>query len=124
MKKTLYIDMDNVLVDFESGMSACDPILLEQFKGRADEIPGIFALMRPMPGAVAAYHELSGRFDTYIASTAPWENPTAWADKRDWVEEHLGAPARKRLILTHHKNLLRGDFIVDDRHRAWCDRRR
>ena len=30
MKKTLYIDMDNVLVDFPSGMAACDPALLEQ----------------------------------------------------------------------------------------------
>ena len=27
--KTFYIDMDNVLVDFPSGMAACDPALLE-----------------------------------------------------------------------------------------------
>ena len=27
--KTLYIDMDNVLADFPSGMAACDPALLE-----------------------------------------------------------------------------------------------
>ena len=30
--KTLYIDMDNVLVGFPSGMAACDPALLEQHK--------------------------------------------------------------------------------------------
>ena len=29
MKKTLYIDMDNVLVDFPSGMAACGPALFE-----------------------------------------------------------------------------------------------
>jgi 5'(3')-deoxyribonucleotidase len=115
MKKTLYIDMDNVLVDFPSGMAACDPTLLKEYDGRADEIPGIFALMQPMPGAIAAYHELSNLFDTYILSTAPWENPTAWSDKLEWVKRHLGAPAYKRLILSHNKHLNRGHYLVDDR---------
>jgi 5'(3')-deoxyribonucleotidase len=115
MKKTLYIDMDNVLVDFPSGMAACDPALLSEYDGRADEIPGIFALMQPMPGAIAAYRELSELFDTYILSTAPWDNPTAWSDKLEWVKQHLGAPAHKRLILSHNKHLNRGDYLVDDR---------
>jgi len=122
MKKTLYIDMDNVLVDFSSGMDACDPALLKQYEGHPDEIPGIFGLMQPMPGAVEAYRELSEIFDTYIASTAPWNNVQAWTEKRIWVEAYLGEPAQKRLILTHHKNLLRGDFIVDDRTRRGVDR--
>jgi 5'(3')-deoxyribonucleotidase len=115
MKKTLYIDMDNVLVDFPSGMAACDPALLEQHKDSPDEIPGLFALMQPMPGAIEAYHELSGLFDTYILSTAPWENPSAWSDKLEWVKRHLGAPAHKRLILSHNKHLNRGHYLVDDR---------
>jgi 5'(3')-deoxyribonucleotidase len=115
MKKTLYIDMDNVLVDFRSGMAACDPALLGQFKECPDEIPGIFGLMQPMPGAVEAYHELSELFDTYILSTAPWENRTAWSDKLEWVKRHLGAPAHKRLILSHNKHLNRGHYLVDDR---------
>ena len=122
MKKTLYIDMDNVLVDFESGMAACDPALLKQYEGHPDEIPGIFGLMQPMPGAVEAFQELASIFDTYIASTAPWSNVQAWTEKRIWVEEHLGERARKRLILTHHKNLLRGEFIIDDRTRRGVDR--
>ena len=122
MKKTLYIDMDNVLVDFESGMAACDPVLLKQYEGHPDEIPGIFGLMQPMPGAVEAFQELASIFDTYIASTAPWSNVQAWTEKRIWVEGHLGERAQKRLILTHHKNLLRGEFIIDDRTRRGVDR--
>ena len=114
-KKTLYIDMDNVLVDFPSGMAACDPALLEQHKESPDEIPGIFSLMQPMPGAIAAYQELSELFDTYILSTAPWDNPTAWSDKLEWVKQHLGAPAHKRLILSHNKHLNAGHYLVDDR---------
>jgi 5'(3')-deoxyribonucleotidase len=54
-------------------------------------------------------------FDTYILSTAPWNNPSAWSDKLEWVKKYLGGVALKRLILSHHKNLLSGDFIVDDR---------
>ena len=54
-------------------------------------------------------------FDTYILSTAPWENPSAWSDKLQWVKRHLGDAAYKRLILSHHKDLNRGDFLIDDR---------
>jgi 5'-nucleotidase len=31
------------------------------------------------------------------------------------VKQYLGEPAWKRLIISHHKNLNRGDFLVDDR---------
>ena len=82
--------------------------------------------MRPLPGALEAYAELSQSFDTYILSTAPWLNPSAWQHKIEWVHEHLGvdehSPAYKRLILTHHKNLNRGDFLVDDRDKNGADR--
>ncbi len=46
--KILYIDMDNVLVDFRSAFPKVDPELLEKFKNDKDEIPGIFSLMDPM----------------------------------------------------------------------------
>jgi 5'-nucleotidase len=115
LKKILYIDMDNVLVDFKSGMDACDPDLLERHKESPDEIPGIFALMQPKEGAIEAYRELSELFDTYILSTAPWKNPSAWSDKLEWVKRHLGAPAYKRLILSHNKHLNAGHYLVDDR---------
>jgi len=113
--KLLYVDMDNVLVDFPSGIARLDPDVVRTFEGRLDEVPGIFALMDPIPGAVEAYHRLARVFDTYVLSTAPWENPSAWSDKLAWVKRHLGEVARKRLILSHHKNLNHGDFLIDDR---------
>ena len=54
---------------------------LAEYAGREDDIPGIFGLMEPMPGAVESFLELAERFDVYVLSTAPWENPTAWSDK-------------------------------------------
>lgn len=114
-RKTLYIDMDNVLVDFSSGISRLAPKTIGEYQDRLDEVPSIFSLMDPMPGAVAAFAQLADRFDTYILSTAPWENPSAWSDKLLWVKRYLGQAAYKRLILTHHKNLNFGHYLIDDR---------
>lgn len=117
--KTLYIDMDSTLVDFKTRLAGVDQKLRDAYLDREDEMPGLFALMPPMPGAIEAFHELAGIFDTYILSTGPWKNPSAWQHKVEWVHLHLGmdedSPAYKRLILSHHKELNVGDFLVDDR---------
>ena len=71
--------------------------------------------MNPIKGAIEAFNLLSEKYDTYILSTAPWNNPTAWSDKVEWVKNYLGDRAHKRLILTHHKNLNKGHYLIDDR---------
>ena len=49
-KPIIYIDMDGVLVDFTSALTRVSPEMLEKFAGEYDNIPGVFALMDPMPG--------------------------------------------------------------------------
>jgi 5'(3')-deoxyribonucleotidase len=115
MKKILYIDMDNVLVDFPSAFEKIPKKYLITHKEKMDEVPGIFSLMDPMQGSIESFNELSSLFDTYILSTSPWENDSAWSDKLKWVKNYLGQNAYKRLILSHHKNLNSGDFLIDDR---------
>ena len=116
-KKILYFDMDNVLVDFASGIGREKAEDIKKYAGRLDEIPGIFSLMDPMPGAVEAFNKLSQVYDVYILSTAPWLNPSAWSDKVLWVQKYLGDAAYKRLILSHHKDLNKGDYLIDDRRK-------
>jgi len=115
MPKILYIDMDNVLVDFPTAFPQIKNEILEKYADDKDEIPGIFSLMLPIEGAVDAFNQLSQKYDTYILSTAPWENPSAWSDKLVWVKTYLGQQAHKRLILSHNKNLNKGDYLIDDR---------
>ena len=118
-KKIVYVDMDNVLVDFPHGIECLSDEDKTAYKDNYDECPNIFSLMRPLPDALESYRLLSEKFDTYILSTAPWKNSSAWIHKIEWVQKHLGDgkddPAYKRLILSHHKNLNRGDFLIDDR---------
>jgi 5'(3')-deoxyribonucleotidase len=115
MKKRLYFDMDNVLVDFRSALAQKDEATLKEYEGRLDEIPGLFGLMLPMEGAIEAVHKLNEHYDCYILSTAPWNNPSAWSDKVSWITKHLDDVFHKRIIITHHKNLCKGDILIDDR---------
>jgi 5'(3')-deoxyribonucleotidase len=117
MKKILYVDMDNVLVDFESGISELDIATREHYKDNYDEVPGIFSLMIPVDGAVESFNLLADHFDTFILSTAPWNNPSAWTDKCIWVKKYLGDKAYKRLIISHRKDLNKGHYLIDDREK-------
>ena len=111
----IYIDMDNVIVDFGSGINKLSIQQKKKYVGRLDEVPGIFSLMSPMENAIESVEKLSKVYDTYLLSTAPWDNPSAWQDKLLWVQKYLGNIAWKRLILSHHKNLCHGDYLIDDR---------
>lgn len=113
--KIVYIDMDGVLVDFQSAFPKLPKEILDEYKECPDEIPNIFSLMDPMEGSIDAFQSLSKKYDVFILGTAPWENPTAWSDKLNWVKKHLGNYAFKKLILSHHKNLNVGDYLIDDR---------
>jgi 5'-nucleotidase len=121
LMQILYVDMDNVLVDFSSGIANIPDSVKTEYEGKLDEVPGIFGLMEPMPSAIESFNYLSNHFDTYILSTAPWHNPSAWSDKLLWVQKYLGDSAYKRLILSHHKNLNDGQFLIDDRTKNGVD---
>ncbi|AZQ64793.1 hypothetical protein EI427_21450 [Flammeovirga pectinis] len=103
-KQILYIDMDGVTVDYTAS----------ELKNE----PGFFLQMPPIKDAISSIKKLSKLFDIYFLSTAPWSNPNAWKEKRLWIEKHFGDQFNKRLILTHNKQLNKGDFLIDDRPHA------
>ena len=118
-KKIVYVDMDNTIVDFKSGIEKLSKEDQEQYKDNYDDHPEIFALMDPIDGAIEALKELNNHFDLYILSTAPWDNPNAWKQKREWIEKYFGKGKEnifyKKVILSHYKNLNRGEILIDDR---------
>lgn len=116
-KKIVYVDMDNVLVDFQSGINSLSEEQKEEYQDRYDETPNIFSKMKPLKGAIEGVELLAQHYEIYILSTAPWNNPSAWEEKLLWIKKYLGEVGYKRLILSHHKNLNKGDFLIDDREK-------
>jgi len=111
-KKILYIDMDGVLCDFIGAVHK-HPNKENYSSNKYDMIPDIYKDLPPMKDAISSFESLWEVFDVYILSTAPWMNPNAWIHKKDWVEKYI-PKAKRRLILSHHKNLNKGDFLIDD----------
>jgi 5'(3')-deoxyribonucleotidase len=104
-RKLIHFDLDGVLANWDArrGMGY-DP------DGR-----GFYQALEPFAEGVRMYHRLCQHHEVLIASTAPWENPWAWTEKRHWVAKHLGDGVEKCLTLTHRKDLLIGDYLIDDR---------
>jgi len=120
MKKIVWIDMDGVLVDLGSNFEKWfdeNPNLVKKYKSCPDHIPGIFRDPEPIEGAVEAIQTLydSGKYDLHIATAAPWGNPYSSTDKRFWIEKYFGKIFHKKLTITHRKDLLMGDYLIDDR---------
>jgi len=98
----IYFDMDGVLA---------------RHPGKTSGKEVDFHNLEPIEEMVTLYKELAKdpRYDVYLASTAPWSAPEAWTAKRVWADKYLGDAAFKRLILTHRKDMLMGDILIDDR---------
>ena len=125
-KLTIFIDMDGVLCNFDKAaqeMKEKLPFETElkpsatyesSDKGfKFDEVLD-FSTFEPMAGAIESVQKLTDMgHDLFIATTPPWNHPTAWGQKRNWVEEHLPQLKRK-MFLTHRKDLLIGDVLIDD----------
>lgn len=112
----LLVDMDGVLVDIETAANA-DIKSYEKLGAKPpfDVYDNLnFATLQPMEGAIEAIRFLGEFFQIYVCSTAPWSNPQAWKDKRLWIENHF-PELEKKLILTHRKDLVIGDYLIDDR---------
>ena len=85
-KKTVYIDMDGVIVDFGKAIEDWfekHPHLEERYKTFPDHIQGLFRIAPPMKGAIDAINKLheSGKYELFIATSAPWGNPQSLTEK-------------------------------------------
>ena len=104
----IYIDMDGVITDFKQG---------QEYQGyKLSKRPDLVVNYRTLPvmeGATKAVAKLNADHEIFIASTPPWTRPEVWGHKREWLEEHFPYLKRK-LILTHRKDLLIGDVLIDD----------
>lgn len=117
-KKIVYVDLDGVMVDLEAHvLDRHGEQGLAKIGMLTSVDKGLFLDPPAIEGAIEAIKKLSAseEYEVFFLSTAPWSNPQSWMDKRIWVQKNLGKLAFKRLMLSHRKDLLMGDFLIDDR---------
>lgn len=114
-KKIVYVDMDHVLCDYARGFEAHQARYPDLEFPQSQ--PGLYRRLEPIAGAIDAYHwlDMHPALSVYILTAPSIKNPHSYTEKRLWVEEHLGFACVKNLIITRHKGLNRGDFLIDDR---------
>ena len=112
--KIIYVDMDGVLTDFRKSFSNSikknPEITYPQSKY------GFFRKLPSIDGAIESFNWLFEQdfFDVYILTAPSVHNPSCYTEKREWVEDHLGMKAVRKLIISPAKNLNMGDYLIDD----------
>ena len=115
-KYRIFIDMDGVIADFEKGTEKLNPT-----EKRRPDLHINYRNLSVIDGAIEAVAKLNADHEVFIASTPPWTRPEVWGHKREWIGEHFPYLKRK-IILTHRKDLLIGDILIDDsRYRGQPD---
>ena len=106
-KKILHVDMDGVVADY---WNAEYNKLFKDYKEK-----GFFRGLPEMEGMRDALTKLEQKYDIFFLTTAPWSSPRAWKEKREWVEDKFGDQFKKKIIMTHRKDMIYGDYLIDDR---------
>jgi 5'-nucleotidase len=131
-KKTIAIDMDNVIADTvaqyiawyerDYGVRVERASLngipeLDAFPGGAIRkflyTPGFFRTVPVIPGAQEAVQKLMEHFEVYIASAA-LEFPLSLHEKYEWLQEHFPFISWRNIIFCGDKSIIGTDYMIDD----------
>ncbi|MFE8070131.1 hypothetical protein QQM79_03650 [Marinobacteraceae bacterium S3BR75-40.1] len=113
-KTVIYIDMDHTLCDYAAGFKEYQRRFPElQFP---QSVEGFYLNLKPLEGAVETFHWLNNKAETevFILTAPSVKNVHSYSEKRLWVEKFLGFDVVHRLIISAHKGLNQGDFLIDD----------
>ena len=77
---------------------------------------GFFLNLEPINYAVYSVVELQKNFDVYFLTAPSTKNPLCYMEKRMSIEKWFGFEACKKLIICENKSLVKGHYLIDDRH--------
>lgn len=124
-KKVLLCDMDGVIADFTAGILRVNPSLTmthDNYDIEEKEVNDIvmndskfFQNLPPIKGGIEAVKLLMEHYEVHFCSTPMEEVPHSLTGKKEWLNHHFAEKAYKNLILTHRKDWVIGDYLIDDR---------
>ncbi len=76
--------------------------------------PGFCESLPVLPGAVEGVMKLRAYADIHIV-TSPWLSPTWTFERTRWLQRHGFIKDFKEVTHTYAKELVQGDFLVDDK---------
>lgn len=69
--------------------------------------------MEPYGSAVKAFSRLTHRYAPHVLISCNYNEPERIPALCRWVEKHIGAPAWNRVIISSHKDMILGDYLID-----------
>src|SRR5687768_13095007 len=131
-RKTVAVDMDNVIADVTTHYIAWyhrvygkriekeDIMGLPETEAFPDGAvmkflftPGFFRTVPVMPGAQEALKKLQEDFEVYIVSAA-MEFPHSLSEKYEWLQEHFPFIPWNNMIFCGDKRVICTDYLIDD----------
>lgn len=133
MKKSIAVDMDNVIVDIEAnwinwyanvfGVTVTKEAMhgIPEDQAFPDPLaarsllykPGFFRNAPVIPGAQEAIIKLQENYEVYIVSAA-MEFPNSLPEKYDWLAEHFPSIHWRNIIFCGDKSVINTDYLIDD----------
>lgn len=74
------------------------------------------------PGAIKGLDRIIEIADVYFVTAQVEMSPTWSYDRTNWLIKHFGVEQGEKIVLTHHKHLVGGDALIDDKEyniKAW-----
>lgn len=112
----IYFDMDGVLANFNGAIHR----ELKPKEKPSERLEKNFYLnLKPINETIELVQQLIGNgHDVYIASKPSSSSLYCASEKYAWVRKHI-PELTKKVILTGHKHLLTGNYLIDDRPEEW-----
>ncbi len=133
MKKSIAIDMDNVIADVarhylamyekETGEKVPESKLIgiPELEALPDKTailrylhtPGFFRTVPLMAGAQEALRKLQEHYELYIVSAA-MEFPLSLSEKKEWLTEHFPFIHWRNIVFCGDKSIIGTHYMIDD----------
>lgn len=108
----IYVDIDDTLNYYTTHF-----LSLKKYEGHFPQsVEGFYSSIPPNIEGINVIKELSKYYNIYFLTAPSLKNPHSYTEKRLWIEMHFDYEWVDRLIICNHKNLLIGDYLIDDRN--------